>query len=71
MTNDEFKLALRQRLRQIPLEERKRWDAVDLFGWWLQECTRGSDLSWEGCPGDASESVPGMCKDIIGLCAVS
>ena len=35
MNKEEFRQALRDKLANVPLESRKKWDDTKLFGWWL------------------------------------
>jgi hypothetical protein len=71
MNKEDFKQELRAKLRKVPFETRKEWNDTDLFIWWGQAREADSYLTWDGCPGDVWQRVPGMCKDLIGKSAIS
>ena len=66
MKKEDFKQRLQEKLCKTPLETRKKWTSSDLFIWWLQAKADDSYLTWERCPGDLWQYVPGMCKSLIG-----
>ena len=66
MNKEDFKQRLREKLRKTPLETRKQWTDTDLFIWWTKAKAEDSYLTWERCSGDLWQSVPGMCRDLIG-----
>lgn len=66
MLKTEFEAALRSKLRSVPLATRKMWSDNDLFIWWLEAKKDDSYLTWDRCPGDLWQWVPGMCRDLIG-----
>ena len=66
MDKEEFKQAVRTELRRVPVEERRSWDDNKLFSWFLQAQAEDSYLTWDRCPGDPWQWVPGFCKDLIG-----
>ena len=70
MNKEDFKKALRDKLRKIPLETRKKWNETDLLGWWGKAQTEDSYLTWERAPGDVWQHVKGMCRDLIGTNAI-
>jgi len=71
MKKEDFKQALREKLKKVPIETRKEWTSTNLFTWWVQAKDEDSYLTWERCPGDVWQSVPGMCKDLYGKGAIS
>lgn len=66
MQKAEFQTALRDKLRKIPLAIRKTWDDTDLHIWWLTERKNDSYLTWDRCPGNPWQWVPGVWRDLIG-----
>lgn len=70
MKKEDFKEAVRGKLKKVPLETRKLWSDTDLFVWWSQAKAQDSYLTWEKCPGDVWQWVPGMCRDLIGKDAI-
>ena len=71
MKKEDFKAAVRGKLKNVPLETRKLWNNTDLFVWWSQARAEDSYLTWEKCPGsDVWQWVPGMCSDLIGKDAI-
>lgn len=67
MNKEDFKEAVRGKLRNVPLETRRLWSSTDLLEWWKQAKANDSYLSWEKCPGgDVWQWVRGMCSDLIG-----
>lgn len=70
MTKDEFKTALRKKLRETPLKTRKTWDKSSLLGWWGQAQEEDSYLVWKGHTGSVWQHVKLMCDDLIGNNAI-
>lgn len=66
MKKEDFKRAVREKLKHVPLETRKQWNDTDLFVWWCKAKTEDSYLTWELCPGDVWQWVKGICGDLIG-----
>ena len=66
MNKEDFKQALRQRIKEVPLETRKKWTGTELLIWWGQTKAKDSYLTWEKCPGDPWQWVSVMCNDLIG-----
>ena len=66
MNKKEFEQALRQKLRGVPLETRKKWKEIDLLGWFSTAADKDSYLRWKGGHGDPWQYVKGMCSDLIG-----
>lgn len=66
MEKEDFKEAVRGKLKKVPLETRKLWNDNDLFVWWSRARAEDSYLTWEKCSGDVWQWVPGMCSDLIG-----
>lgn len=66
MEKKEFTQALRDKLREIPLETRKTWKTSDLLVWWMDARAKDSYLTWESCHGDLWQYVSGTCSDLIG-----
>ncbi|BDT60479.1 hypothetical protein MasN3_39730 [Massilia varians] len=66
MLKTEFQAALRVKLRAIPLATRKTWNDTALYIWWLEAKKDDPYLTWDRCPGDSWQWVPGMCRDLIG-----
>lgn len=70
MKKNEFRTEVRKRLNQIPLEERKAWDNTDLYIWWNKAKKDDPYLTWDKCPGQVWQWIPGMCNDLIGSKAI-
>jgi len=70
MKKEDFKRRLRGHLLKVPLETRKQWNDTRLFYWFLKVKSEDPYLTWNRCPGDVWQWVPGMCKDLIGPAAV-
>ncbi len=66
MKKTEFRQALRDKLRKVPLTARQKWNDTDLLVWWQLAKSEDSYLTWDGCCGDLWQSVPGMCQDLVG-----
>ena len=66
MKKEDYREALRDRLRRVPVETRRAWTHTDLMMWWIQEREKDSYLKWERAPGDPWQHVKGMCDDLIG-----
>jgi hypothetical protein len=67
---EEFRRALRDRLKQVPLETRKTWSDNDLHVWWTRASREDSYLTWERATGDVWQHVSGMCSDLLGPRAI-
>jgi len=65
MNRAEFQAAVRNELRQVPLEIRRAWTETDLFAWWMQTTEANPALVWIGGRGDPWRYVKGMCKHLI------
>lgn len=70
MKKEEFCNAVRNKLREIPLETRRKWKDIDLMSWWQKVKAKDSYLTWERAHGDIWQHVKGMCKDLIGSKAI-
>ncbi|MDK9707430.1 MAG: hypothetical protein OEL83_10305 [Desulforhopalus sp.] len=66
MKKAEFEQAVRDELRRVPAEERRTWDDNKLFFWFMKAKSDNPDLTWDRCPGDPWQWVPGICKYLIG-----
>jgi hypothetical protein len=67
MRKQQFRKAVRDKLRQVPLEIRKTWNETNLFVWWTAARAVDSYLTWERAPGDAVwQHVKLMCGELIG-----
>jgi hypothetical protein len=67
MRKQQFKKAVRDKLRQVPLEIRKTWNETNLFVWWTAARAADSYLTWERAPGDhVWQHVKVMCGELIG-----
>lgn len=65
MVSEQFRDAVRQRLKLVPLESRRNWNQAELFRWWLvarnedPQCTSGDvDVAWY--------RVKRICADLLG-----
>jgi hypothetical protein len=70
MNKEDFKRAVQEKLRRVPLETRKQWNDTDLFVWWGNAKAEDSYLTWERCPGDVWQWVKGICDNLIGKNAI-
>lgn len=70
MKKEDFEKALRDKLREIPLETRQNWEEKDLNVWWWTVKKEDSYLTWERATGDVWQHVKGMCDDLIGTRAI-
>jgi hypothetical protein len=70
MTKDEFARALRDRLRKMPLDNRRGWDETRLLEWWTREKSGDTYLRWERDSGNPWKTVLAICRDMIGPDAV-
>jgi hypothetical protein len=66
MLKQDFEKAVRDTLRKVPVEERRTWDDTKLFTWFMKAKAEDPFLTWERCPGDPWQWVPGICKHLIG-----
>lgn len=66
MLKQAFRTAVRDRLRQVPLEARKTWNETNLLTWWREAQAADPHLTWERAPGDVWQHVKGMCRDLMG-----
>ncbi|WP_243318070.1 hypothetical protein [Geothrix paludis] len=66
MNKSEFEQAVRTELMRVPIAERRTWDNNKLFFWFMKAKTDNPRLTWDRCPGDPWQWVPGICKHLIG-----
>ncbi|KAF7962098.1 hypothetical protein AWV80_25820 [Cupriavidus sp. UYMU48A] len=65
MNRQDFKQALRDKLRQVPYEARKTWDGTKLMMWWWDVEKEDSYLRLKGCT-DHWQEVHSICMDMYG-----
>ena len=66
MSKTDFELAVRQKLRQVPVTTRQAWEGSDLYAWWLRTENEHLTLKWENTRGDSWQYVHPMCMNMIG-----
>ncbi len=66
MKKADFETAILDKLRQVPLENRRQWKEIDLMIWWNTEKAKDSYLTWDGCKGDIWQHVNGLGARLIG-----
>jgi hypothetical protein len=71
MKREEFRNAVRDKVRKIPLETRKSWREIDLLMWWQGAKNEDSYLTLDRSYGDVWQEVRAMCRDLFGDSASS
>jgi predicted ATPase len=66
MDEQDFRDAVRVRLRKVPVEDRSRWTDSNLYAWWLATQSGDSKLSVDNGRGKIWQSVRILVKDLIG-----
>lgn len=66
MKKADFEQFIKSELRNVALEERKTWDETKLFTWFMKIKRENPDLTYDRCPGDPWQRVPGICQHLIG-----
>lgn len=71
MKTEDFKRAVRDRLRAVPFSERRGWLPTDLLGWWGRVSAEDTYLMQDGYGGDHWQLVHAYCSDMVGPGATS
>jgi hypothetical protein len=67
MLKEDFRQAVRDELRKVPVTQRKVWDSRQLSSWWFKTVNEKPWLTWEKYSGnDLWHQVQSMCNNMIG-----
>lgn len=66
MKKVDFCAGVLEKLSQVPLTMRQKWEVKDLYVWWLATKRDAPYPAWERAHGDAWKDVLDMCQPFIG-----